>query len=124
MTDEVRVRCPRLREFHGRELVVGVRPEHLEVEPPAAETLRDATIDGVVEMVETLGFAKYAYVRTDFAAPDNFADGSVRVDGDHHLLVARADSRVQVRVGSKIHMRVARECLHFFDPSDLRSIRV
>lgn len=123
LTDEVRARCPRLRDYCGRDLVVGMRPEHLEVEPSTVESGSDSTLVGTVEMVETLGFANYVYVRSDFRVLGNMVEPAARADRGPQALVARGDSRFGAVTGSRIVIRVATGRLHLFDPADLKSLR-
>ncbi len=76
-----------------REMIVGVRPENLEI-------TQDGGIEGVVRMVEELGADSYIYV-----------------DTDHGQFVARGgDSRRAPGTGQRVGLRPARDArIHFFD---------
>jgi multiple sugar transport system ATP-binding protein len=81
-------------------VVVGVRPEHMEWS--AAEA---ASLSGVARVVEPLG-----------------ADTLVVFDAAGRELQARLPPRVVRRAGDPVHVSVAPESIHLFDPQSGRRL--
>ena len=122
---------PALRDFDGREVVVGIRPEHLS---DAALTKGAAPADGVrlrgdVELREALGSELLVHVRTDCRPAVTEEVKSVVGDVDEAgveilerqagagaIIVARFDARSRARVTDTVEMDVDVERLQFFDP--------
>jgi multiple sugar transport system ATP-binding protein len=82
----------------GREIVFGVRPEHIhsKLEVPNAEATRTANVN--VSVVEPLGSEVYAYLSTN-----------------GHEFIARMDAATQPRPGESIETVFDTEHLHVFD---------
>ena len=122
---------PALREFDGREVVVGIRPEHLsDAALVSGGTPSDGTrLQGVVELREALGSELLVHVRTDCrpAVTDEVRSVVGDVDeagveilerqaGQGAIVVARFDARSRARVTDTVEMDVDVERLQFFDP--------
>jgi multiple sugar transport system ATP-binding protein len=92
----------------GETVVVGIRPEHLEIAPPG---------DGIsmeVAVVEELGSDAYVYGRT----LDDIGDG-----GTTETIAARADWRNPPAKGDRLTLSVADDRIYFFAPTDGRRLR-
>ncbi len=89
------------------EVVVGVRPEHLQVNDPGVERGFEMQVD----VVEELGADAYLYGRISF--PGNTVDQPV---------VARVDGRRPPERGSRVRLNPEPDHLHFFG-ADGRRIR-
>jgi multiple sugar transport system ATP-binding protein len=86
-----------LQQYDGRSLILGIRPEHLNIHPPATKNLSVQ-----VEIVEALGHETYLRVGlTD--AP--VVQMQVRVPPDR-----------TVRVGDELWLAIAYDKIHLFDP--------
>ena len=83
----------KLKEYKGKEITFGVRPEDL-----TAESGKKNKIKVVVDVVEPLGSEILLYVST--------------VDGAQ--LVARVDVHLEFKVGDEIELGLAIEKCHFF----------
>jgi multiple sugar transport system ATP-binding protein len=131
---DVLARRPQLRPYDGRELAVGIRPEHL-----AADASADGGSDrlqGRVVVAESLGSEWLLYV--DFEADSVLVDDEpVSVEDLHPLpqdlvtavagrpateghagqasLVARLNRQPAVGMNDPVELRVELERLHFFD---------
>jgi len=86
---------PREIADSANELVVGVRPEHLEIGA--------AGVEMQIDVVEELGADAYLYGR--IALPDNVFS---------HTIVVRADGRDPPTRGGRVRLRPQSEHLHFF----------
>jgi len=85
-----------LEPYHGKQLVMGVRPEHLSLGNGAA----GSTFDARVEVVEQLGSEILLETRV---GPDS-------------LTVARVPAETKVRPGDQVRISAQLARLHFFDP--------
>ncbi|MBE9121120.1 ATP-binding cassette domain-containing protein [Tychonema sp. LEGE 07199] len=86
-----------LQQYDGRKLILGIRPEHLSIHPPATKNLSVQ-----VEIVEALGHETYLRVcLTDAPA--------VRMQ-------VRVPPERSVRVGEELWLAVAHDKIHLFDP--------
>ena len=87
----------------GRELLIGVRPEHLQ---PVPETEADLFLD--LRLVETLGADTLAHG----SLPDTKSTDGATKD----IFTVRLPGSVQVSAGERLALRVAPGALHLFDP--------
>ncbi|NJK76098.1 MAG: ATP-binding cassette domain-containing protein [Microcoleus sp. SU_5_6] len=86
-----------LQQYDGRSLILGIRPEHLSIHPPATKNLSVQ-----VDIVEALGHETYLQVSlTDAPA----VQMQVRVPPDR-----------TVRVGEELWLAIAHDKIHLFDP--------
>ncbi|HKY65712.1 MAG TPA: sn-glycerol-3-phosphate ABC transporter ATP-binding protein UgpC [Acidimicrobiales bacterium] len=123
---------PALRGFDGRDVVVGIRPEHLTdaALAGAGAPTDGARLQGVVELREALGSELLVHVRTDCrpAVTEDVRSVAGDVDqaaiellerqaaGEGAMVVARFDARSRARVTDAVEMDVDVERLQFFDP--------
>ncbi|WP_293153470.1 MULTISPECIES: ATP-binding cassette domain-containing protein [unclassified Microcoleus] len=88
-----------LQKYDGRGLILGIRPEHLSINPPATKNLSVQ-----VEIVEALGHETYLRVcLTD----DPAVRMQVRVPPDR-----------SIRVGEELWLAIAHDKIHLFDPDN------
>jgi multiple sugar transport system ATP-binding protein len=86
-----------LQQYDGKSLILGIRPEHLSIHPPATKNLSVQ-----VEIVEALGHETYLRVGlTDAPA----VQMQVRVPPDR-----------TIRVGEELWLAIAHDKIHLFDP--------
>ncbi len=88
--------------YNGREVIVGIRPEHFSVGPAAADAL-----NGRVQVVEPLG-----------------SDTLVHLSVGSGVLVVRMAPDAHPAVGETLSIGVQPGRLHLFDPTTERSLRV
>jgi multiple sugar transport system ATP-binding protein len=120
---------PALKDWDGREVVVGIRPEHLEDASLEGDVPAGRKLKGEVALTEALGAELIVYVNTD-AAPAYTEDvkelardaGAVEPaaaaigDSEGAALIGRFGARSHVRVGEAAEVAVDVDGLHFFDP--------
>ncbi len=87
----------------GEEIRLGVRPEHLTLEPEAAPGVSPAegVLQGEIEALEHLGPRAYLHAR--------MADGT--------RVVSQTDGDTQARIGDRVAFRVRSEATHLFNAS-------
>jgi multiple sugar transport system ATP-binding protein len=121
---------PALKDFAGRDVIVGIRPEHLEDAALASDAPAGRRINGEVALTEALGAELIVYVQTD-AKPAYTEDvkelardaGAVEPaaaaigDPEGAAIVGRFGARSGARTGQKLEIAVDVDGLHFFDPN-------
>jgi multiple sugar transport system ATP-binding protein len=117
---------PALREFEGRTVVLGVRPEDLEDVALAGDAAPDHRLRGKVQLTEALGSEIMVHFTID-AKPavtdevrelqeDTGDDRSPQPHDEQAALVGRFGARSRVRGGGDVEVAVDTRALHFFDP--------
>ena len=86
----------RLQPYDRRSLLLGIRPEHLSISPPAPKNL-----EVEVDLVEALGNDTYLSVHL--------------VEDRHTSLQIRVSPEHQVQVGDSIWLSLALDKIHLFD---------
>jgi multiple sugar transport system ATP-binding protein len=100
---------PGLKAYDGKELAVGIRPEHLE---DASIEHSDDVIQGVVTIREGLGSEVILHLSTD--------GHMMTAEGlDHTVaapdLVSKVEAHTSLRVGDQATLSIDTSQLHFFD---------
>jgi multiple sugar transport system ATP-binding protein len=122
---------PALREYVGKRVILGIRPEDIEDAALAADTPSDRRLHGTVELREALGSEIMAHFRVD-AHPaetedtrelredvhggEDAADAAPASDDDGAIIVGRFGARSRIREGEQVEAAVDTRALHFFDP--------
>jgi multiple sugar transport system ATP-binding protein len=87
-------KCPRLADFLGRDVVLGVRPEHLTFTTPAGK------MPARIDLIEPLGSAMDVYLTTN----------------PGQRLTARVSARAACAPGQSVDLTVSAEHAHLFEP--------
>lgn len=109
-------RRPRLGDFDGHSVIVGIRPEDLEDAALVADTATTSRLRGAVTLTEALGSEVVVHFGLDAPRVDAGDPDAVDDLGDQ-TAVGRFSPRTRVRMGDQIDIAVAVENLHFFDPT-------
>jgi multiple sugar transport system ATP-binding protein len=113
---------PALEGFQGRDVIVGIRPEHLE---DAALGGGSGRLKGTVRLVESLGSEVMAHLDIPARSPrteetrelaEDVGKSGPDEDHAHAPLVGRFDARSRLRAGETAEVAVQTGALHFFDP--------
>jgi multiple sugar transport system ATP-binding protein len=94
-------RVGRVRERSGQDVLVGIRPEHIQVVEYAEKVDDGNTISMPVDLVEHLGAETLLHLRGPAGEP----------------IVARVDPRTTLRAGDVAKLAVNTDQLHVFDPT-------
>ncbi|MEG4070217.1 ATP-binding cassette domain-containing protein [Microcoleus sp. Pol11C2] len=86
-----------LQQYDGRGLILGIRPEHLSINPPATKNLSVQ-----VEIVEALGHETYL--------------GVCLTDAPAVRMQVRVPPERSLRVGEELWLAIAHDKIHLFDP--------
>ena len=87
-----------LKDYYGKEVVIGIRPECIHDEEIFMEKFADSVIEVDVDVTELMGAEIYLYLTTGEQA-----------------MTARVSSRSQARAGDKIKVAIEAERIHIFD---------
>jgi multiple sugar transport system ATP-binding protein len=96
-----------LEGFAGREIIAGVRPEHILDRRLNGSSPAGAIIRAVVDVIEMLGNEQYVYLST----------------GDDEPVVARMSAEIHLVRGEPVELVIPPGRLHFFDPKSETAIR-
>jgi multiple sugar transport system ATP-binding protein len=113
---DVNERVPALKDYDGKRVVVGIRPEDFEDASIATDTPPDRRLKATARLVEALGSELMVHFSIDATrvnsgdpdAPDELGEGVANT-------VARFNPRSRVRVDDDVEVAVSTENLHFFD---------
>jgi multiple sugar transport system ATP-binding protein len=131
IADEALKQYPRLREYNGRSVIVGLRPGDLH---PAQGRTDLPQIQARVELVESLGGESMAYFKVDArqikseasAVDESLAEADAHAEsvvGSRPNLVASFPPHVQLRLGDDVGVAVDTRNLHFFDEASGAPLR-
>jgi multiple sugar transport system ATP-binding protein len=122
LPEAVVLKRPGLRPYAGKDVVVGLRPEHL---PAAAPGYTGPKLVGDVDLVEALGSELVVHFTID--ANRVIAEGAVEKDEATATQrgegVARVAAKTPVKVGDRMTFGVDIEDMQFFDPKTGLAIR-
>ena len=107
---EEKAKNPALKDYIGKEVILGVRPECLHDEPRYLEAMPESIITANVEVTELMGAEIYLYLVTSGAE-----------DEDQNL-IARVSPRSEARAGDTIKIAVELPRVHVFDKDTERCI--
>ena len=123
--DEALGSRPALRNYEGKTVIVGIRPEHVE-DATLAEAPPDRRLRGEVVLTEALGSEIVAHIAVEAKpaltedvrelAQDIGEDIDEEVAEGKATLVGRVDARSKLGIGDTAELAVDTGALHFFDP--------
>ncbi len=96
--------APRLTAHVGKEVLLGLRPQHITLQPTASPTAQGDEL-ATVERVQWLG-----------------AEANVEVEKRGRLLWVRAEPGASVQAGDVVVLSFRLEAAHFFDPATERVV--
>jgi multiple sugar transport system ATP-binding protein len=122
LPDAVAVKRPALRSYVGKDVVIGMRPEHLRAASP---DITGPKLVGDVELIEALGSELVVHFTID--AHRVIAEGALDKDEAAAMQsgegVARVEAKTPVKVGDKMTFSVDVEDMQFFDTQTGLAIR-
>jgi multiple sugar transport system ATP-binding protein len=122
LPDAVRVKRPGLAAYANKDVVIGMRPEHL---PAAKPGDTGSTLVGDVDLIEALGSELVVHFTID--AHRVIAEGALEKDEAEAVTagegVARIDAKNPVKVGDRMTFLIDIEDMQFFDPKTGLAIR-
>jgi multiple sugar transport system ATP-binding protein len=114
LTSSLLARRPQLREHAGRDVVVGIRPEHFE-DAALVPSANGSCLDVDCALAEPMGAELIAHFALGTAA----RGGEL---GAQETLTARLNPLSTARAGGRLRLAVDVDRLHFFDAETERAI--
>jgi multiple sugar transport system ATP-binding protein len=114
-----------LKEFEGKRVILGIRPEDLEDAALASDTPPDRRIKGEVTLREALGSEILVHFSTDADPAETDETRELQKDAGTEevpsnesgvTMVGRFGSRSRINQGDTAEVAVDTRSLHFFDP--------
>ncbi|GAA3729297.1 ABC transporter ATP-binding protein [Salinactinospora qingdaonensis] len=119
---------PQLRDYFGRDVIVGIRPSDFDDAALASHT--NGTLEVVADVTEELGTEINVIFSVDTPPVDHDATGTASSDSDDEedaalplsgenrsVFTARVNPRSNVRPGQTVQLAVDTRHVHFFDSS-------
>jgi multiple sugar transport system ATP-binding protein len=94
------VKANEWRQFKGREVIFGIRPEDIHAKPFTPPGILESDINARVDVTELMGNEIFLYLMTK----------------DNKQFIARVDPRVQTHPGSDLELAINMSNAHIFDP--------
>jgi multiple sugar transport system ATP-binding protein len=128
LDDEALAAHPALKEYAGRDLIVGIRPEDMEDAALAPDTPADRRMSGTVSLRESLGSEIMVHFEVEATAAMTEDVRELAEDTDavsvreakkgkaHTTMIGRFGARSGVQEGEEAEVAVDTRSLHFFDP--------
>jgi multiple sugar transport system ATP-binding protein len=104
---------PGLRNYDGKKLVIGIRPEDFEDAALASNV--HATLKSQVQLIEALGSELMVHFQVDAETVDSGDPDAVEEAGVTANTVGRFHPRSRVKLGEPVEIAVSTENMHFFD---------
>ena len=104
---------PGLRNYDGKKLVIGIRPE--DFEDAALASNAHATLKSKVQLIEALGSELMVHFQVDAETVDSGDPDAVEEAGVSANTVGRFHPRSRVKLGEPVEIAVSTENMHFFD---------
>lgn len=131
---------PEIGEYVDKEVILGVRPEHMQDASLASEVDYQSTLDIQPEVIESMGSEKYVYfspgseqvahsktldemtgISEDGASGGDSEGGASGGFGDM-MMVARVSAESEARKGGSLRLRIEAGKVRLFDPETERAI--
>ncbi|NNE12407.1 MAG: sn-glycerol-3-phosphate ABC transporter ATP-binding protein UgpC [Ilumatobacter sp.] len=114
---EVLTKRPRLREYDGQTVVIGIRPEDFEDAELTADHGEGHSLKAPVTLIEALGSEIMVHFKLDAPRVDSGDPDAVEEAGGETAAnaVGRFNPRSRVRMGQTVDIAVTTENIHFFD---------
>ncbi|MCW2974683.1 MAG: transporter related protein [Thermoleophilia bacterium] len=105
-----------IEQLNGREVTVGIRPEHLAMGAPSDPL----SLPVQVKLTEAMGAELYAYFTAGVPVPDLTELSDTQATAE--TFVGRLPASSMVRGGDQVHLRFDMEEIHLFDPQTMLTL--
>ena len=114
---------PALREYDGKNVIVGIRPEDFEDAAMIEHDTTDRQLRSEVTLIEALGSEIMVHFNIDARTVDSGDPDAVEEQEGAANSVGRFHPRSQARMREPVTVAVNTDNMHFFDFSDHKAIR-
>jgi multiple sugar transport system ATP-binding protein len=124
LSPESLVKHPKLRDYDGRPVIVGIRPEDYEDASIATEVPQAQRFTSKVTLLEALGSEIMAHFHVDAPTVDSGDPDAVeeKAGKGQANAVGRFSPRSTARMGQELEIAVSTENMHFFDIDSRQTI--
>ncbi len=121
---EVFEKQPKIRDYDGKPIIVGIRPEDFEDAAFAEHIPENQRLTAKVSLIEALGSEIMAHFRLDASTVDSGDPDAIeeKHGPDVANAVGRFNPRSRVRMGETIDIAVTSGNMHFFDANTHQAI--
>ena len=121
---EVFEKQPKLRDYDGKGIIVGIRPEDFEDAAFADHVPESQRLNASVSLLEALGSEIMVHFRLDATTVDSGDPDAIEEKDGAGVAnaVGRFNPRSRVRMGETIDIAVSSENMHFFDAGTHQAI--
>ena len=121
---EVFEKQPKIRDYDGKPIIVGIRPEDFEDAAFADQTPENQRVTANVSLIESLGSEIMVHFRLDAPTVDSGDPDAIeeKQGPDVANAVGRFNPRSRVRMSDTIDIAVSSENIHFFDAATHQAI--
>ena len=106
---------PALRNYDGKKVIIGIRPEDFEDAALAGNVRDGSTLKSDVQLIEALGSEIMVHFQLDTPRVDSGDPDAVEEAGVTANTVGRFHPRSRARIGEPVTIAVSTENMHFFD---------
>jgi multiple sugar transport system ATP-binding protein len=106
---------PALRNYDGKKMIIGIRPEDFEDAALAGNVRDGSTLKSDVQLIEALGSEIMVHFQLDTPRVDSGDPDAVEEAGVTANTVGRFHPRSRARIGEPVTIAVSTENMHFFD---------
>ena len=114
---------PGLREYDGKEVIVGIRPEDFEDASMVDRDTSDRQVSSEVALIEALGSEIMVHFNIDARTVDSGDPDAIEEQEGAANSVGRFHPRSKARMREDVTVAVATENMHFFDFADHLAIK-
>jgi multiple sugar transport system ATP-binding protein len=135
LDDEILSKRPDLKNYSGKDIVIGIRPQDFEDAEIASDAPEDRRLKAKIDLVEAIGTETLIHFVID--APIALTDDMKELAQDagtdaktleerskegHNEFVATVDPRSKIKEGEPAELAIDLSRLHFFDPETNKGI--
>ncbi len=113
---------PALRNYDGKTLILGIRPEDFEDAAMAEGAPESRRLKSTATLLEALGSEVMVHFNLDAPTVDSGDPDAVDESGDGANAVGRFNPRTRVKMREPMEIAVATENLHYFDADSREAI--
>ena len=104
-----------MKEYIGKEVVVGLRPEAISDEAHAVAAAPESSFEVDVDVTELMGAEIYLYLNSYDRTPKEGMSSGKEIVEDPTRLIARVSARSTSRAGDQIKVALDVSRIHIFD---------
>jgi multiple sugar transport system ATP-binding protein len=136
LSDQVMNQRPALRNYVGKDVIIGIRPQEFEDAAVAGDAPQDCSVRVKLDLVEAIGTETLVHfnmraplaITEDMrelaqdAGHDDISQLEEKAKGERNEFTAQLNPHSKVREGEEAELVIDTERIHFFDPDNSQGI--